>query len=368
MAHPAPIRLGIVGAGGNTRAKHLPGFLAIPGVQVQVVCNRSEASSKKVAQEFGIPRIASRWQDVVEAEDVDAVVIGTWPSMHAIVTVAALARGKHVLTEARLARNLEEALQMQRAAEQYRELVAQVVPAPMSLDVDRIAIPMIQRGELGVIHEVEATHTHGQYLDASKPLTWRQDVEASGNNILTLGILHEIVQRWLGEDPAWVAADATIATPRRPHRETGQDVAVEIPDSVRVLGRMNSGASLLYHLSGIEPGPGRGEIRIHGSHAGLRLELATGQLFRMQAGLPDVLLEPTPDQRRGWRVEADFIDSIRTGAPVQLTSFADGVRYMRVVDAVWESWKAGGRKASIPQASCSVVQKSEDRRQKSEHF
>jgi predicted dehydrogenase len=37
-------------------------------------------------------------------------------------------------------------------------------------------------------------------------------------------------------------------------------------------------------------------------------------------------------------VEEDFVASIRTGAPVRLTSFPDGVRYMRFVDAAWRSW------------------------------
>ena len=39
----------MVGAGGNTRLKHLPGFKAIPGVELVAVCNRTRASGEKVA-------------------------------------------------------------------------------------------------------------------------------------------------------------------------------------------------------------------------------------------------------------------------------------------------------------------------------
>ena len=49
---------------------------------------------------------------VVTAADVDAVVIGTWPYMHKDITVAALAAGKHVLTEARMAMNAAEVRQL----------------------------------------------------------------------------------------------------------------------------------------------------------------------------------------------------------------------------------------------------------------
>jgi hypothetical protein len=34
---------------------------AIDGVEIVVVCNRSEESSQRVATEFGIARIASKW-------------------------------------------------------------------------------------------------------------------------------------------------------------------------------------------------------------------------------------------------------------------------------------------------------------------
>ena len=38
------LRIGIVGAGGNVRARHVPGFRAIPGVELVAVVNRSRAS------------------------------------------------------------------------------------------------------------------------------------------------------------------------------------------------------------------------------------------------------------------------------------------------------------------------------------
>ena len=104
-----PLRIGIIGAGGNTCLRHIPGFQGIEGVEVVSVCNRSEASGKKVAEEFGIPKVVSDWKAIIEDPEVDAVMIGTWPNMHAEATIGALQAGKHVLTEARMARNLEEA-------------------------------------------------------------------------------------------------------------------------------------------------------------------------------------------------------------------------------------------------------------------
>jgi predicted dehydrogenase len=48
-----------------------------------------------------------------------------------------------------------------------------------------------------------------------------------------------------------------------------------------------------------------------------------------------------------WRVEQDFVESIRDGTPVRLVSFEDGVRYMEFTDAVWRSWTEG-RAVDVP--------------------
>src|SRR3954453_6689081 len=106
------LRIGLVGAGANTRSRHIPGPRAVPDVALAAVCNRRPESTAAVAREFGIPRTFERWQDLVASDDIDAVVIGTWPYLHCPIPLAALDAGKHVLTEARLALNAEEAHRM----------------------------------------------------------------------------------------------------------------------------------------------------------------------------------------------------------------------------------------------------------------
>jgi len=67
------------------------------------VVNRSPESSHRVAEQFNIPRIYNTWQELLDDEAINAVCIGTWPYMHRPLTLAALEKGKHVLTEARMA-------------------------------------------------------------------------------------------------------------------------------------------------------------------------------------------------------------------------------------------------------------------------
>src|SRR5262245_51698136 len=209
------IRVGFVGAGNNTRRRHIPGFQALPGVELVAVANRTKESSERVAQEFAIPRVHADWRDVVAARDLDAICIGTWPYMHREITEAALAAGKHVLCEARMAMNAAEGRRMFEAARRAPHLVAQLVPAPHTLEVDSTLQRLLAEGYAGNVLAVELQATQQpRFVDPDEPLHWRHDITLSGFNVLNMGIWYEAMMRWLG--PARrVMAMTKIAVPRR---------------------------------------------------------------------------------------------------------------------------------------------------------
>jgi len=342
------LRIGIIGAGTNTCARHIPGFQKIEGVEIRCVCNRSEASGKRVAEQFDIPFTYTDWREVVEDPEVDAVMIGTWPYLHAEASIACLKAGKHVLTEARMASSLAEAEAMVEVSSKHPELVAQIVPAPMSLDFDSTLIRLLKECVVGQIHEMHVVCTGGMYASSGAPFTWRQDIELSGINTLMSGIYHEMLVRWLGLEPEWVIADAGIHHPIRKELPSGGECEVKIPESLTVIARYPMGIRCTYVFSGVESGLPRNEIRIHGSKASLRLDISAGILCWSDAGQQEEHPVKVPArERRGWRVEADFVDSIRKKTPVRFTSFAEGLRYMKFSDAVWRSWQSGGEKVFL---------------------
>ncbi|HIM38052.1 MAG TPA: Gfo/Idh/MocA family oxidoreductase, partial [Dehalococcoidia bacterium] len=126
------VRIGLIGAGKNTRERHIPGFQSVEGVEIAAVANRSMQSGRQVADQFNIPQVYGNWQELLEDDSLDAVCIGTWPYMHRTLTLAALESGKHVLCEARMATNAAEAQDMLDASREKPELVAQIVPSPMT--------------------------------------------------------------------------------------------------------------------------------------------------------------------------------------------------------------------------------------------
>ena len=337
------IRVGIVGLGANCRLRHVPGLRRCPGVEIVAVCNRSAASTAAAAREFGIPRTWERWEQLVADPDIDAVVIGTWPYLHAPITVAALEAGKHVLTEARMANTAAEARRMLQASLARPDLVAQLVPSPFGLEIHRVVVEYLAAGFLGQLREAVVLGTNASLSDPATPLHWRQSAEFSGVNMLALGILHETLTRWI-PDPVRVMAQTAVFTRQRPEpRNDGTGSAelvdVETPDSVQVLTELPGGARGLYHLSGvIHHGPPP-QIHLYGSAGTLRCEFAPRErLLAAAADEPHLREIPIPaDKRGGWRVEEEFIAAIRGTGRVQFTDFAAGVRYMDFTEAVARS-------------------------------
>lgn len=332
------VRIGIVGAGANTRLRHIPGFRALPGVEIAGVVNRSADSGAQVAREFGIPHVYRDWQTLVADPKIDAVCIGTWPNLHCEVACAALAHGKHVLTEARMARNAAEAHRMLAASLAHPELVAQIVPSPFGLECDAYIRKLIAEDYLGDLREVVVIGADDTFWDYSQLLHWRQDAELSGLNVLTLGILHETVSRWVPHTTR-VFAQTKIFETQRPSPTTQGLVEVSVPDSVQVLTQLEGGARGMYHFSGITQfGPGK-QIHLYGGRGTLKYLISPQeQLLCGRAGDSDLRTIEIPAEKRGaWRVEAEFVGAIRGEEKVKLNDFATGVRYMEFTEAVARS-------------------------------
>ncbi len=343
-----PVRIGIVGLGKNTRSRHVPGFQTCEEVELIAVCNRRPESTRQAAAEFGIPKTFESWEQLVEDDDVDAVMVGTWPYLHCPVTLAALDNGKHVLTEARMAGNLAEARQMFAAAQRDPELVTQIVPSPFGLRAGKMIQELLQTGYIGDLREFVVLGTSTDFADPQTPLHWRQTAKYSGLNMLTLGILHETLVRWL-PDPIRVLALTHTFTEHRPDPDSGQSVHVDRPDSVQVLTQLPSDAHGMYHLSGVlHHGPGF-QIHLYGSEGALRYHLGPEDRLlgaRKEENAFHEISVP-PEKQGAWRVEADFIDAIRGGPRPTLTDFATGVRYMEFTEAVQRSADTGTQ-VSLP--------------------
>ena len=333
------IRIGLIGAGLNTRERHIPGFQNQDGVEIAAVANRTRESGRRVADQFNIPRVYDDWRELLEDDSINAVCIGTWPHMHRTLTLAALEQDKHVLCEARMASNAREAHDMLIAAQARPHLTTQIVPSPLTFKVDNLLRQMVSDGYLGDLLAVEIQALGPDFIDFDSPLHWRNDRDLSGYNILGMGIWYEAMIRWVGRATKVMAMTQVNVSHRQ--NEQGQRVGITVPDHVDILCQMANGAQAHLRCSavtGLSPG---NEVWLYGSDGTLRLD----QRFNVYGGrrgdqqLSEI---PNPPEKQyAWRVEEEFVGAIRGQEPVIHTSFDVGVHYMEWTEAVTRSAQTG---------------------------
>ncbi|GJL80134.1 MAG: oxidoreductase [Nitrospinaceae bacterium] len=337
------IKIGIIGAGQNTRKMHLPKLSAIPGVKIHAVANRTLASGEKVAQEFGIPQVKKTWQEIATSGEIDAVVIGTWPHLHCEATCLALESGKHVLCEARMAMNKSEAEQMLRVSKDHPELVAQLVPAPFTFRVDQTITSYIHQNVLGRLFSFQVDYQSASLTPPESPLHWRRNKKYTGMNTMVLGIVYESLLRWL---PAaeWVSAVGKVFNDTALNAETGKKETIEVPDYLSVQMQLQNGMLGTFLISETGHCAGTPGVKIFGEQGTLQCEFIPGGklwiAFREDAQLKEVDIPKESESH--WRVEEEFINAIRGKEEVKLTPFATGVEYMKFTEAVILSTQQNG--------------------------
>ena len=336
------LRIGFVGAGAINRTRHVPGLKKIAGVEFEVVANRSQASSQAAADEYGIKRTAGNWMEVVEDQNVDVVWIGTHPSMHREITIAALEAGKHVFTQARMAMDYADAKLMWEAAQKYPHLTTNICAPPHYMRGDKVIRQMLAEGYVGQPLNVVVQSFSDSYADPKAPRHWRQEASVSGYNTLDVGMMIEVMQRWLGYAKRVTAMEKTVY-PTRPAPDGSGQVPVERPDTLTAIAELENGALATLLFSGVaRHAKDANRFEIYGSEGTIRYLQATDTVLVGKAGDAELKpLEISAADARVWSVEADFINAVRGGKRTTEPSFWDGLKYMEMTEAIFRSAKTG---------------------------
>src|SRR5213080_3902556 len=327
------VRVGIIGAGNIVRTRHLPALKKHPEVEIVAVSNSTYESSEKFCSE-NVPGAMpiQNWPELVALHDLDVIWIGTPPYMHSAVTISALEAGKHVFCQARMSMDLAEAEEMLAASKRYPELVTMLCPPPFGMRADLLVKKILAENYIGRPHHVRLQSLTGNYLDPDAPPHWRQRIEISGLNVLTLGIYIEVLQRWLG-DITGVFAREKIIYPTRGGYE------VIIPDLLTVLCSFENGAEGVLEFSGVDAMAPGDRLEIYGSAGTLFYDFASDvvQVGKFRDRALHVVNLP-PELEGEWRVEEDFLAAVKSKGRIRpRPNFEEGVRYMRVVQAVADS-------------------------------
>lgn len=126
-AGPKKLKLGLIGCGGYGQA-NLAAAFKVGGVEVLGLCDADsehlqQTADKVAALQGSRPRLYRLVEDLLEQEELEAVIIASPPHWHALHFLAAVARGLDVYCEKPLCYDLREGQAMMAAARQSGRII-----------------------------------------------------------------------------------------------------------------------------------------------------------------------------------------------------------------------------------------------------
>jgi len=329
MVQPT-VRLGYIGAGAYSRRVLLPNLRKVPGVELVVVANSSRETSDAVAKEFGFARSVADWREVVGADDINAIVVGTRTAAHYEMIPPVLEAGRHVLSMNALCRTAAQARELTAKAAEHPNLVALVYPAAGAayfLREDAMMRHLLDDGYVGTVLQV-ADYWYAPFFG--------------------LGSMFEVGSRWFGQH-------TRIFGYRRGYNVQGATVAGRAgrgevrPETNIAIAELASGAIITYEHSTVAGETARPRWEIVGSDGCVVAYAGAGNtpasFFGAKRGSRE--LEPLtipPEYDHGVSVEADFIAAIRgERLPARaIPRFEDAMRLLQFGEVWRESTEKSG--------------------------
>ena len=374
------IGMGLVGAG-FVGPHHIDAVRRLGFVDVVAIACGSHESGREKAEALGVRKGYGSYQALLDDPDVQVVHIATPNHLHYDVTSAALAKGRHVVSDKPLAMTSAQAKRLVSEA-QRAGVVAAVTFNYRGNPLVQQARVAIARGDIGSPHFL-----HGHYLQdwllKDTDYSWRVDPEKGGASSAVADIgTHwcDLAQHVTGLRITHVLGDITTVVKKRKKpsapREAfqaenggGELVDIRLEDLASVLVRFDNGARGSFSVGQVCSGHKNDLVlEVCGAKASLRWRQEDqNELWIGHRDRANEILQKDPsllDERvRGYahlpgghqeswadaffNVIREIYTCVAAGPPYpalspMVATFEDGFRANRIVDAILESAADGG--------------------------
>lgn len=324
-----PLRFGILGAARIAPAAIIRPTRVIPDAQVVAVAARDVNKARVFAQAHNIPRVLDSYDAVVKDPDIDAIYNPLPNSLHYEWTIKALCAGKHVLCEKPLASNAREAEEMARVASETGRVLMEAFHYRYHPLMQRVQ-QIVASGEIGAVREMEADFFIPLFL---RPKDIRFNYALAGGGAMDTGCYCiNFLRAIAGTEPSVIQA-------------TARALPNQIDRVMRAEFRFENGITGKMGCSLASFPPVKIFARVRGE-AGVLEILNPFVPHRFHA----LTVKTTGEKRRGYvssrkeyfSNEATYNFQLRAfiaaarGEQTNLTDAWDGVKNMRVIDAVYE--------------------------------
>jgi predicted dehydrogenase len=188
----ANVRWGILSTADIGMSKVTPAILAASNSDVVAIASREAGRASAAAAELGIQDAYGTYEELLAADDVDAVYIPLPNDMHAEWVFKAAVAGKHVLCEKPLAISQQEASEMVSACETAGVKLQEAFMYrhhPSWVE----AVRLVRSGAIGELQAVQSWFSYSN----DDPTNIRNRVENGGGAIMDIGCYNINLSRLL---------------------------------------------------------------------------------------------------------------------------------------------------------------------------
>ena len=204
------LRIGLVGAGAIAQLAHLPLLARMRGAQLVAICDNDGPKAQALAQRLGVRDFFTDIDELLDTDQLDAVVICTPNHLHEPHVLRALKQRVNVLCERPLSLTMAG---VRRILETAKVVDCKVVVGNnhrFRSDVQQLT-RFLSVGELGSVMAMRA----GQYQFRAGQQGWRQrKAEAGGGAFLEYGYPLLDLSLWLCDFPKPKRVTAHMSAPR----------------------------------------------------------------------------------------------------------------------------------------------------------
>jgi len=321
------VRIAVVGAGAIAQLTHIPVLSKLRGASLVALCDNDGAKARALADRFGVPDVFTDFEELLESDELDAVVITTPNHLHEPHVLSALRAKLHVLCERPLslsARGVERCINA--ANKVGRRLV---VGTNLRFRTDVQALDQFLRnGELGQVTSIRA----GALTMQRGTDGWRtRRAESGGGAFLEQGFPLLDLALWLSDSKAPVRVSAAMRRGRG---------AGSVEDSMQVFLECDAGLIIGFDVTWSYVGDEeRWWFEVHATRGSARLSP-----LRVTKELNGRAVDVSPSGAaarespflQSYRAEiAHFLAVIREEAPYEPPS--DQVLVHRVLEAIYRA-------------------------------
>ena len=320
------VRWGILSTADIGMKKVTPAIEAASDCEVVAIASRDRERAVAAAAELGIPAAYGSYEELLAADDVDAVYIPLPNDLHAEWTMKAAAAGKHVLCEKPLALDAAEAEEMARVCDDAGVKLGEAFMYrhhPTWVE----AVRLVRSGAIGELQGVQSWFSY--YND--DPENIRNRTENGGGAIMDIGCYTINASRMLfGSEP--VRIEAAVRRDSTMGIDTLSSAVLEFPGGGQATFTCST-RSEDYQRVHIVGSAGRIEIEIPFNIPPDR----ETRIFVTAGGEPPVapatetIVFPPEDQ---YTIQAGlFARAILDDTPVPVP-ISDAIANMKVIDAI----------------------------------